>query len=617
MAAAKKNGFDIILSSFKSKCSDLLESDSTFHESITAVNEHLQTESAETTGMTGEDKVAVKVITLMLPALEVLITSKQDDRLNKHDVAINKLQAQVRNVLYENDSLNQYSRRENVRISNVPEADGEDLTNILIEIAGSGCEGSQKERSVEINSKSENLPIFISESDRQNCEIQNVKGQLKVLSLNVCGLVSKSKIPDFVEFISSYDILCFTESKFDAYDDVHLSGYELLPPIIREKCRHKSGGIAVFVKSSIYKYVKVIDISSQCIYLFSIVNLLPSDLLFGIVYIPPENSVYGSVDIFDEILEKIIDITVNKNYQVCLLGDFNAHTGTHDDFIIVNDTILDSLLIDENSRKYMNSINALYELGIPIKRSSKDISNINNYGHKLLEFCKNLDLYIVNGRISNDQLVGAVTTSKNTLIDYAIVSPMLFKCISYFNIENFDPILSDIHCPVVIHFDTSVILESVDTLSHDDNSNVVYKPKWKNNNANVFLENLNDENIHDLVEKLENLDVNNINVETVNNVILNCNSIIKNAADKADMIVEFKPKNSRPGVRSKKCKPYFNQDCYLKRKAYRKCKNLHWRLQRAETKENLIASSREYKRTLKVHVDPMAKMAVFSPQNFL
>ncbi|CAG2211375.1 unnamed protein product [Mytilus edulis] len=190
----------------------------------------------------------------------------------------------------------------------------------------------------------------------------------------------------------------------------------------------------------------------------------------------------------------------------------------------------------------MNSINALYELGIPIKRSSKDISNMNNYGHKLLEFCKNLDLYIVNGRISNDQLVGAVTTSKNTLIDYAIVSPMLFKCISYFNIENFDPILSDIHCPVVIHFDTSVILESVDTLSHDDNSNVVYKSKWKNNNANVFLENLNDENIHDLVEKLENLDVNNINVETVNNVILNCNSIIKNAADKADMIVEFKPR---------------------------------------------------------------------------
>jgi hypothetical protein len=63
------------------------------------------------------------------------------------------------------------------------------------------------------------------------------------------------------------------------------------------------------------------------------------------------------------------------------------------------------------------------------------------------------------------------------------------------------------------------------------------------------------------------------------------------------MIVEFKPKK-RPSVGSKKCKPYFNQDCYLRRKEYRKCRNLHWRLQRAETKENIIVSSREYNRTL-------------------
>jgi hypothetical protein len=58
----------------------------------------------------------------------VLITIKQDDRLNKHDVAINNLQTQVRNVSYVNDSLNQYSRRDNVRISTVLEAEDEDLT---------------------------------------------------------------------------------------------------------------------------------------------------------------------------------------------------------------------------------------------------------------------------------------------------------------------------------------------------------------------------------------------------------------------------------------------------------------------------------------------------------
>ena len=78
----------------------------------------------------------------------------------------------------------------------------------------------------------------------------------------------------------------------------------------------------------------------------------------------------------------------------------------------------------------MNSINALYELGIQIQRYPKDISHIKKYGYKLLEFCKSLDLYIVNGRISNDQYVEAVTTSKTHLfIDYAIASPLLFKYI--------------------------------------------------------------------------------------------------------------------------------------------------------------------------------------------
>ena len=43
----------------------------------------------------------------------------------------------MRNVSHVNDSLKQYYRPENVRISNVPEAEDEDLTKTLIEIADS------------------------------------------------------------------------------------------------------------------------------------------------------------------------------------------------------------------------------------------------------------------------------------------------------------------------------------------------------------------------------------------------------------------------------------------------------------------------------------------------
>ena len=132
--AMKKMEFDNILSALKDKCSDLIENDAKFHESVEAVNEHLQSESSD---VVGEDKIAVKVIALMLPVLEVLISSKQDGIIIEHDKAINKLQAEVRNNAYKTDLLNQYTRRENLRISNVPEAEGEVLSDVLIEIASS------------------------------------------------------------------------------------------------------------------------------------------------------------------------------------------------------------------------------------------------------------------------------------------------------------------------------------------------------------------------------------------------------------------------------------------------------------------------------------------------
>ena len=70
---------------------------------------------------------------------------------------------------------------------------------------------------------------------------------MKVLALNVCGLVSKLRNPDFREFISLYGIICLTETKLDNYDEVELDGYKLLPPVKRQNCKARSGGICVFV----------------------------------------------------------------------------------------------------------------------------------------------------------------------------------------------------------------------------------------------------------------------------------------------------------------------------------------------------------------------------------
>lgn len=57
-------------------------------------------------------------------------------------------------------------------------------------------------------------------------------------------------------------------------------------------------------------------------------------------------------------------------------------------------------------------------MGIQRKRHSTDL-NVNTYGRKLIQFCKNNNMYIMNGRIGNDE-VGKPTSKNTSVVDYAI-----------------------------------------------------------------------------------------------------------------------------------------------------------------------------------------------------
>ena len=76
---------------------------------------------------------AVAVTQLLLPVMGM--TNKNvDRRLTQTETAINKLRASVRLNAYENDRLQQYTRRENIRISGITEVDGENLKGKIVEI---------------------------------------------------------------------------------------------------------------------------------------------------------------------------------------------------------------------------------------------------------------------------------------------------------------------------------------------------------------------------------------------------------------------------------------------------------------------------------------------------
>ena len=59
---------------------------------------------------------------------------------------------------------------------------------------------------------------------------------------------SLRSFPDLEENCASYDILCFSESKLDDFDEIEFSGFVQLPPLNRKNAKCKSGGIVVFVK---------------------------------------------------------------------------------------------------------------------------------------------------------------------------------------------------------------------------------------------------------------------------------------------------------------------------------------------------------------------------------
>ena len=443
------------------------------------------------------------------------------------------------------------------------------------------------------------------------------------MSLNVCGLASKLGNPDFVEFISLYDVICLTETKIDKYDVINVDGFSLLPSVVRQNCKSRSGGICVLVRNCYYKYVQINDqitCPSHCVLWFTIDDkLLFEKTLFGVVYIPPENSLYSNIDMFTEIE----DIIVDTNLQVCLLGDFNAHTKNVNEYVDIDNHILNACNIANDDQNLINKLHILEECNVSPVRYSKDNGKIDHYGKRLLNLCKSTQLFFVNGRVGADKGVGQ-TTCNNSLIDYVIITPELFRAIVDFDILSYDPIFSDVHKPVCLKLcsnirsdcvqcgvtggsrsdcaqcaDTTGRSDCVQCREKSDNESHI-KPKWFRDRAAVFQENLDVNKIDELLVRLGDIDPKNTNIVTINDIVENCNSIIKNAAECADMLIKTTSNVKKHGCKKyNHCKKYFNSECYIKRKAYRKAKKYHYRVRSVVNHNDLVCKSKEYKNILK------------------
>jgi exonuclease III len=416
---------------------------------------------------------------------------------------------------------------------------------------------------------------------------------LKMLNLNVCGLVSRLSDDIFIEECKLYDILCFSETKMNDIDN------ELVANIFKEmgfvtyiKNRrkisiHRSGGILIACKIMFKDYITDCTTPSQVVKWLRLgctITGYNHDILLGAIYIPPRQSVYSNVEMFTDLENELLNLRTNNEF-VLLCGDFNAHTG------IVNEVVnFDDVHGFDGEEIIINN------------RANRDRCKKDVYGDKLVDFCRTTDMCIFNGRIGNDKDVGKETTVKNTVVDYFIGSPHLTRHIYNLDVHPFDPLFSDIHKKMVLSFELVQAVNSLEVVEQSKDEGEICIGRWKSEKACNFINSLNDDVIQSIVNDVE--EGHDLSVANVNNKLKTV------LLDAAKMSLSYKKK-----TRKKEYKHGYSKSCKDAKAEYYKSKNVYRKTPNKCNLDNLRAKSKVYKKAVKKHKDESHKQFISHLKN--
>ena len=137
------------------------------------------------------------------------------------------------------------------------------------------------------------------------------------------------------------------------------------------------------------------------------INWFNNDLLLGNVYIPPENSLYSSIDTFLDIENESANF-IEKDKECALVGDFSAKLAVLEDFSEPDETLLNAMdvNVEDDLFRYCYDYRVLLDNNISLKRYTQCECRKNYFGRKPLEMCKSNNLYIANFRIGKDKNIG-------------------------------------------------------------------------------------------------------------------------------------------------------------------------------------------------------------------
>ena len=194
---------------------------------------------------------------------------------------------------------------------------------------------------------------------------------------------------EIFEIMYDYDVLGLGKIWLKEGEEIYLKDF-----VFKSKGRkrtvkrgHQPGGIGVLINKEILNRVQIVELQMEevlwVVYKNSKENLL---LAIGIIYNHPMGSKYYNKRFYENLSGEIKTINNKfRNYQVLLIGDFNARTGQLAPYINIE-------AIDNEYERERYEVNS---------RASKDIV-VNREGVKLVELCSENNLIIANGTIDAD-----------------------------------------------------------------------------------------------------------------------------------------------------------------------------------------------------------------------
>ena len=384
---------------------------------------------------------------------------------------------------------------------------------------------------------------------------------LKCLSLNINGLADKLSI--ILDTYSDYDILALQETWLSSYeaeqtikDTPGYIGYYKCRKLQSRKARRHSGGILVLIKNELCDKLSfsTIDIVCDDIIGLKMENDNTKMCLF-VCYLPPDGSniyVRNDINNYFEILYDFVYDMHQEGFQCLMVGDFNSRTASEND-------------IFEGYNEFVDMPELYEETVTPDLhvRVSQD-AVLNEFGKSLLEMCKTLDMFIVNGRLDEDQGVGKFTCyqwSGKSLVDYLIADLSLIKKIVGFKVNNLLPFTD--HCAISFTFQYFSNFQGFVENQENENNEVSYRYVWDPARVAEYQNNLSSfaERLKDCCSVLDNLNiVDTDRVQSIiDDVVAGITNIIEDSAGTFKRIINpfhtYRKRNAE----------WWNEDCETKK----------------------------------------------------